>query len=392
MKRTLFKPVFTCLVVILALTGCVVSQKAGTDPHSNAVSSESNPLSCESQSSTQVTTSSLPAINRPSRPSQPSQPVLSNEIIEWPKTSLSYTFRLYSLDDDNVIIRYAYELENEKRMLLVRYNHITGETVHVYDVLCSDASLQIVKGNGNRFAVCCEYGYMLFSDDKLIETVSNDSMYWCKVSNDFKYLIYAEKSENGSGGYVLTERESGQVLYTFENRVNSAIPVFSEDGRLAMIKLLHNNVSLNLYDINNEKLSTYSINTGLPEALEYCELIFENDNKVYFMLDDAVSYIYSINLADNTLTQVARVQNTAYENGVVQNFVFNGTEYAYVKPTAYPLKDLYVVRYNAQTGNLISEFDARGLGGISDICYLSGGDLLIMFSDGKIKTLHANEK
>jgi hypothetical protein len=71
------------------------------------------------------------------------------------------------------------------------------------------------------------------------------------------------------------------------------------------------------------------------------------------------------------------------------NFVFNGTEYAYVKPTAYPLQDLYVVRHNAQSGDLINECDARGLGGISDICYLSGGYLLIIFADGKIKTLQA---
>jgi len=373
------------------IIGCVIEQNVSSDPLSNAVTTESKPLSCESKSSTPVSAPSLPAVKHPISPSQPSQPILSNEIMEWPKTSLSYTFRLYPLDDDNVIIRYTYELENETQMLLVRYNHKTGETIPVYNGVCSDASNQIVKGIGNSFAVCFEYGYMLFSDDKLIETISNDSMYWCKVSNEFKYLIYTEKADNGSGGYVLTERESGKVLYAFENRIDSASPVFSEDGRLAMISLNHNNVCLNVYDINTETLNTYSIDTELPEEIEYCKLLFGNGNNVYFVFDDAVSYIYSINLADNTLTQVARVQNTAYGHGAVMNFVFNGIEYAYVKPTKHPMQDFYVVRQNAQTGNLINEFDARGLGGISDICYISGGDLLIMFADGKIKTLQATK-
>lgn len=307
-------------------------------------------------------------------------------VIQGPQTAGNAAYRAYPINANNVIVRYIYDIGGEHRLFLVRFNPLTGETVKVYDGACTDTGISVVKGIGNSFAACFEGGYMLFKNDELAASVTDDKYYWCTVSPDFENIVYCQQSD-AAAVYVLEQRESNNKIHVFSNETDDALPAFSPNGDPELIRLRHNDVLLEVYDNASGEIKSYSIDTELPDELEYCELFWGNNGKVYFTLDEAVSYVYSVELKNGALTQEARVAVDTYAGSPVLNFVFNQTEYAFVKPTVFPLQEPYIVRCDTLTGEVIDEIDARKMGDISDICYLSDGSLIAVLAGGQTVSL-----
>lgn len=347
------KKAFTALLIISMIYGCsTVKMPAASSPSVSLSSGSIEPAfstasptasSNQTQSDVFVSSTETPSISSSFeqtvelKPSVP--PIISsaeekseypnfmdgkNVLISYlPKDTAACFIDCYELNKENYIIIINYFLRSasgKNHFRILRYDRALLKETPIYDGQLSWYASQFIAGEGNSFALFCEYGYIIFEDDQLKESIPFGEKYdelCVYLSSDFTKMI----SRSQDGVFSLLDTKTLEKLFVFE-KGDFMFPIF-EKNQYILRDWNHNIFVIDL-DIDSKKQCLFDGN--ITNARYY-----EDTGTLYFLDADQgdQSNAMTVYAFNPDSMKIWTHLYTQPKDGDVTDFDFNQTQYSF---------------------------------------------------------------